>query len=178
MSKCYSKGATMFKENLLKMEDVGGVFKAPAMTDEQFEKVSQDLKGLGVELPDEYAELLFTSDGVFWGGMEFFGAGTHTDKRRGLNITDLYSQNRIFQALNPDKKGCVILGHSDDENFIYNPARKKFQIIDEFEGSLIKAFGSFEDMFDYVVSEQIELVENYVAFNEDEIKDDSTDIDF
>ena len=33
-------------------------------------------------------------------------------------------------------------------------------------------------MFEYIVDEQVELVQNFVAFNEDEIKDEASDEDF
>ncbi len=168
----------MFKELLTKMEDIGGLFKGAPLDDADFEKLASEMKSLQIEVPDEYAELLLTADGLYWGGLEFFASKVHTDKRRGINITDLFSQNRIFQALNPDKTDCIILGHSDDESFIYSPARKKYQIIEEFENNIIKSFKSFEEMFDYIITEQIEVVENFVAFNEDEIKDDSTDSDY
>ena len=168
----------MFEELMSKMDEVGGLFKGKPLSDEGFKKLSQDMASLGVELPDEYADLLFVVDGLYWGGLEFFASETHSDKRRGINITDLFSQNRIFQALNPDKTDCVILGHSDDESYIYNPVRKKYQIIEEFENNVIKSFKSFEELFTYIVNEQIEIVENFVAFDEDAIKDDSTDVDF
>ena len=168
----------MFEELIVRMDDVGGLFKGAPLSDEGFTKLSQEMKALGLSLPDEYAELLFKMDGLYWGGLEFFASQMHSDKRHGWNITDLVSQNRIFQALNPDKKDCVILGHSDDESFIYNPTRKKYQIIDEFENTVNKSFKTFEELFNYIISEQIEVIENFVAFDENAIKDDTTDVDF
>ena len=70
------------------------------------------------------------------------------------------------------------MGHSDDESYIYNPKRKKYQIVEEFENNVIKSFKSFEELFNYIITEQIEIVENFVAFDENAIKDDSTDMDF
>ena len=168
----------MFKDVLNKMQEMGGLFKGPSLSDENFEKLIDNLQEIGVDLPDEYAELLFLSDGLYWGGIEFFSSQVHSDKKQGLNITDLLSQNRLFQALNPDKKDCVLLGHTDEENYIYNSSSQKFEITEEFEDNILKSFDSFEEMFHYVVEEQIELVQNFVAFNEDEIKDEATDEDF
>ena len=168
----------MFEELMSKMDEVGGLFKGKPLSDEGLKRLSQEMASLGIELPDEYADLLFIVDGLYWGGLEFFASETHSDKRRGINITDLFSQNRIFQALNPDKIGCIILGHSDDESYIYNPSRKKYQIIEEFENNVIKSFKTFEELFTYIINEQIEIVENFVVFDEDSIKDDSTDVDF
>ena len=76
------------------------------------------------------------------------------------------------------EKDCVLLGHTDEENYIYNSSSQKFEITEEFEDNILKSFDSFEEMFHYVVEEQIELVQNFVAFNEDEIKDEATDEDF
>ena len=39
-------------------------------------------------------------------------------------------------------------------------------------------FSSFEELFQYVIDEQIEVVQNFVVFNEDEIKDEASDEDF
>ena len=168
----------MFEQLIAKMDEVGGLFKGKPMSDESFQKLNEEMKSLNIELPDEYAELLFTMDGLYWGGLEFFASQMHSDKRHGVNITDLYSQNRIFQALNPDKTDCIILGHSDDESYIYNSKRKKYQIVEEFENNVIKSFKSFEELFNYIITEQIEIVEHFVAFDENAIKDDSTDMDF
>ena len=168
----------MFKDVLNKMQEMGGLFKGPALTDEKFENLVDKLQEQHIDLPDEYAELLFLTDGLYWGGIEFFASQVHSDKKQGVNITDLISQNRLFQALNPDKEECVLVGHTDEENYIFNAKNGKWEIIEEFENNILKSFTSFEEMFQYVIEEQVELVQNFVAFNEDEIKDEATDEDF
>ena len=161
-----------------KIEEIGGVFIGTPLSDEDFEKLVDQLRELKIELPDEYAELLFTADGLNWGGLEFFGSVTHMDKKRAFSITDLVSQNRLFQALNPDRKKDILLGHTDEESYIYNSKNNKYEIIEEFENTVLKSFNSFEDLFRYVIEEQIEVIQNFVAFNEDEIKDEASDEDF
>lgn len=168
----------MFENILSKIEEIGGAFMAAPLSDEGYEKLTNQLQEMKIELPDEYAELLFTADGLNWGGLEFFASAMHADKKRGFNITDLVSQNRLFQALNPEKKGCVLLGHTDEESYIYNSKNNKYEIIEEFEDNVLKSFTSFEELFQYVIDEQIEVVQNFVVFNEDEIKDEASDEDF
>ena len=168
----------MFKDILNKMHEMGSLFMGPALTDEKFENLIDRLQQERIDLPDEYAELLFSADGLYWGGIEFFGSEIHSDKKQGLNITDLVSQNRLFQALNPDKDNCVLIGHTDEESYIYNGKNGKWEITEEFEENVLKSFNSFEEMFEYIVDEQVELVQNFVAFNEDEIKDEASDEDF
>ena len=168
----------MFKDILNKIEELGGVFMGAPLSDEGFEKLIDQLRDLKIELPDEYAELLFTADGLNWGGLEFFGSVMHIDKKHAFSITDLISQNRLFQALNPDRKKDVLLGHTDEESYIYNSKENKYEIVEEFENNVLKSFDSFEELFQYVIDEQIEVVQNFVAFNEDEIKDEASDEDF
>ena len=168
----------MFENIISKIEEIGGAFMAPPLSDEGYEKLIDQLQEIKIELPDEYAELLFTADGLNWGGLEFFGSVMHADKKRAFNVTDLFSQNRLFQALNPDKKGCILLGHTDEESYIYNSQNNQYEIIEEFEDNVLKSFGSFEELFQYVIDEQIEVVQNFVVFNEDEIKDEASDEDF
>lgn len=168
----------MFKDILNKIEEMGGVFMGAPLTDEGFERLVDDLRELNIDLPDEYAELLFTADGLNWGGLEFFGSVMHADKKRGFNVTDLVSQNRLFQALNPERKQDVLVGHTDEENYIYNSKNHKYEIVEEFENNVLKSFDSFESLFQYVMDEQIEVVQNFVAFNEDDIKDENSDEDF
>lgn len=168
----------MFENILNKIDEMGGAFKAAPLSDEGFEKLVDQLRDLKVELPDEYAELLFTADGINWGGLEFFGSVMHVDKKRAFSVTDLVSQNRLFQALNPERKNDVLLGHTDEESYIYNSKNGKYEIIEEFENNVLKSFSSFEEMFQYVIDEQIEVVQNFVVFNEDEIKDEASDEDF
>ena len=50
--------------------------------------------------------------------------------------------------------------------------------MEEFEDNVLKSFKSFEELFNYIITEQIEIVQNFVAFDESSIKDDSTDVDF
>lgn len=168
----------MFDDILNKIEEMGGVFMGAPLSDEGFEKLVDQLRELKIELPDEYAELLFTADGLNWGGLEFFGSVVHVDKKHSFSITDLLSQNRLFQALNPDRKNDVLLGHTDEENYIYNSKTGKYEIVEEFENNVLKSFNSFEDLFQYVIDEQIEVVQNFVVFNEDEIQDEASDEDF
>ena len=168
----------MFDDILNKIEEMGGVFMGAPLSDEGFERLVDQLRELKIELPDEYAELLFAADGLNWGGLEFFGSVTHVDKKHSFSITDLLSQNRLFQALNPDRKNDVLLGHTDEESYIYNSQNKKYEIIEEFEDNVLKSFSSFEELFQYVIDEQIEVVQNFVVFNEDEIKDEASDEDF
>lgn len=167
----------MYQKLLTQVEEMGGLFKTKPITDEALVKTEEDLETLGLFLPDEYTEFLQVTDGMFWGGLEFFGSAIITDKKNGFSITDLYSQNRIYQALNPDVKK-VFLGRSDEENFVFNPAANEYEIIDEFSAETIKTFPLFENLFSYILSEQIELIQNYVAFDEDEVKDEVTDEDF
>ena len=168
----------MFKNILSKMDDMGGSFFGPSLSDLDFEKLIDSLRAQDIDLPDEYAEFLFSVDGLYWGGIEFFASKIHSDKKRGFNITDLVSQNRLFQALNPDKTGCILIGHSDEENYIYNSNTKEYEISEEFEENVLKSFNHFEDLLKYVIEEQIELVQNFVAFNEAEIRDEASDEDF
>lgn len=168
----------MFENILNKIEEMGGAFKGAPLSDEGYERLISQLQEMKIELPDEYAELLFTADGINWGGLEFFGSVMHVDKKRAFSVTDLVSQNKLFQALNPNKKGCVLLGHTDEESYIYNSKNNKYEIVEEFEDNVLKSFASFEELFQYVIDEQIEVVQNFVVFNEDEIKDEASDEDF
>ncbi len=167
----------MYKELLAQMEEMGGVFKTKPISEASLTQTCEDLNSFHLSLPEEYADFLGITNGLYWGGLEFFGSSIVVDKKNGFSITDLISQNRIYQALNPGVQK-VFLGRSDEENFLYNETDKKFEIVDEFSGELVKSFPLFEALFDYIVSEQIELIQNYVGFNEDDIRDEKTDADF
>ena len=171
------KETKMFDEIINQVIEIGGLFQTKPITDAQMEKLENDLKALKIELPLEYAEFLYKTNGLFWGGLEFFGSDIVADKKHGYAITDLISQNKIYQALNPKTKK-ILLGRTDEENFIYNPTVQAYELVDEFSGEIIKTFPLFENLFEYILSEQIELIQNYVGFNEDEIKDEDTDTDF
>ena len=82
----------------------------------------------------------------------------------------------LYQALN---KGTdkVFIGRTDEENFVYNPVKDVYEIVDEFSGELVKEFAHFEEMFDYLIKEQMEIIQNYVGFNEDALVDE-TEEDF
>ena len=88
----------MLKKILSKIDEMGSFFMGPVLSDEKFEKLVDNLNALNIDLPDEYSELLFLCDGLYWGGMEFFASNMHTDKKRGITITDLVSQNQWCPA--------------------------------------------------------------------------------
>lgn len=166
----------MFKELLLNAQDIGGVFKTSPVADDHLFAVQDRLEKMGLQLPDEYSDFLFTTDGLFWAGLEFFGSNPSSDKKNGYNITGLAEQNMLYQALN---KGTdkVFIGRTDEENFVYNPVKDVYEIVDEFSGEQVKEFAHFEEMFDYLIKEQMEIIQNYVGFNEDALVDE-TEEDF
>ena len=75
-------------------------------------------------------------------------------------------QNDLYRALSADTK-TLIVGKTDDENFVYNISKGRYEIRAEFSNEKIKSFSNFEKMMSYLLKEQIELLQNYVAFNEE-----------
>ena len=86
----------MFKELLAQMEEMGGLFKAKPISETALTETNEDLNTLHLTLPEEYVDLLQITDGLYWGGLEFFGSSIVIDKKNGFSITDLISQNRIY----------------------------------------------------------------------------------
>lgn len=166
----------MFKELLSHAEEVGGLFKGKPANGQVVENILKSMSKIKVEIPEEYLDFLCIADGLFWGGLEFFSSNILVDKKNGLTITDLFSQNKLYQALHEkDKNQKVFLGRTDEENFLYNTKSKKFEIVDEFSNELVKTFTHFEALFEYIIKEQIELIQNYVGFNENAFANEQTE---
>lgn len=155
----------MYKNILTQIEDIGGAFIAKPITDEAFKTLKKQ-----IDLPTDYVNFLYDANGLYWGGLEFFGSVPQ--KANDLNITDIVTQNNLYAALNP-KSDCIFLGRTDEENFVYLTRQKCYQMIDEFSGDVIKTFPSFERLLSYVVNEQSEIVQNYVGFSDDDVADES-----
>ena len=161
----------LIRDVLEKSEEAGGVTKAPPLTQENYEKLEKGMKELNLSLPNDYVEFLEITDGLFWGGLEFFGTAVFKDK--GIYITDLLTQNKLYHDMNA-QTGIVFLGRNDEENFIFDIPQKKYFIVDEFSRDVIKDFFLFEEMFEYLMLEQSELVQNIVGFH---IPENDTDAD-
>ncbi len=146
----------MFNSLIEQMKEFGNVLTAPAYTGDTFS-----------DIPEDYIDFLHTTNGIYWAGIEFFGTKQTEEKTTGYAITDIKTQNELYQALNPQST-CVFVGRSDDDNFVYNSETKEYEIKDEFSGEIFKSFKTFEELFDYIVKEQIELIQNYVAFDDSE----------
>ena len=145
--------------------ETGGILTAPAATEKALEKTLKGLEKMKLVLPSEYQNFLKETNGLYWGGIEFFGTDI-TRKENGC-ITDLVTQNTFYQKLN--KKGSpLFLGRSDEENFLYDSAEKKYLIVDEFSKEVAKDFSLFEQMFEYLMMEQNELIQNCVGFSPEE----------
>ena len=151
----------MLKELLKQVKEMGGAFIAPPLT--QTEALENNAQGYLI--PEDYLQWLKTADGLYWGGLEFFGSKTR--QKGAYCITDLLTQNDLYQALSGNTD-AIIVGKTDEENFIYNIPKDRYEIRAEFSDEEIKTFPTFQKMISYILNEQIELLENYVAFNEDE----------
>ena len=153
----------MLAELLKQVKEIGGAFIAPALTTPK----AKALEKKKPALPLEYVQWLKTADGLYWGGLEFFGSQMR--KKNGLHITDIFIQNELYQALS-GAKNTIILGKNEEELFIYDTKSKRYEIRAEFSNEEIKSFPNLQDMITYLLTEQIELIQNYVAFGEDDIE--------
>ena len=152
-------------EVLATARETGGIITAPETSDRALKKAVENLESMGLALPSEYQNFLKETNGLYWGGLEFFG--TEVTQKDGGCITDLATQNTFYQKLN--KKGApLFLGRSDEENFLYDAQQKKYLIVDEFSKEEAKAFSLFEQMFEYLMMEQNELIQNCVGFAPEE----------
>ena len=151
----------MLAELLKQVKEIGGAFIAPALTAPK----AKALEKKKPTLPPEYVQWLKTADGLYWGGLEFFGSQMR--QKGGLHITDIFIQNELYRALS-GAKDTIILGKNEEELFIYDTKSKCYEIRTEFSNEEIKSFSNLQDMISYLLSEQIELIQNYVAFGEDE----------
>lgn len=150
----------MLTELLRQIKELGGAFIAPPL--KQSDILENNAQGYAI--PEDYIQWLKTADGLYWGGLEFFGSQTR--QKGGYVITDLLTQNDLYQALSGNTD-AIIVGKTDEENFVYNIPKDRYEIRAEFSDEHIKSFPTFQKMISYLLNEQIELLQNYVAFNEE-----------
>lgn len=147
----------MLTKVLEQVKEMGGALIAPPLA-------KKDVKKLISSLPEDYIQWLETADGLYWGGVEFFGSQVR--KKDLCCITDLATQNKLYQALS-GKKDVILVGKTDEENFVYDTKKKRYEIRAEFSEEKIKSFSTFQKMLEYLLKEQIEVIQNYVAFGEE-----------
>ena len=159
-------------EVLQTAQDTGGIILVKSATDLQIQKTEADLESKGLTLPNEYTDFLKETNGLYWAGLEFFG--TSVTKKDGAVITDLVTQNDLYQKL-CGNDSPLFLGRSDEENFLYDTKERTYLIVDEFSKEVAKSFPLFEQMFEYLMMEQNELIQNCVGFAPEEETDEPED---
>ena len=160
----------MFISEVLKTaQETGGIMTVSAATEKDLKQAAKNLESMGLTLPSEYQNFLKETNGLYWGGLEFFGTDA-VQKDTGC-ITDLATQNKFYQKLNKTKSP-LFLGRSDEENFLYDVSTRKYLIVDEFSKEVAKTFSLFEQMFEYLMMEQNELIQNCVSFAPEETEDE------
>lgn len=152
-------------EVLQTAQDTGGIVLAKPAVDSQIQTVQEYLKTNGLSLPNEYIDFLKETNGLYWAGLEFFG--TTVTKKDSSVITDLITQNDLYQKLN-EHNSPLFLGRSDEENFLYDATGRTYLVVDEFSKEVAKSFPLFEQMFEYLMMEQNELIQNCVSFSPEE----------
>lgn len=156
-------------EVLQTAQDTGGIVLVKSATDTQIQALREDLENKGLTLPNEYSDFLKETNGLYWASLEFFGSAM--TKKDGVVITDLTTQNDLYQKLNGNDSP-LFLGRSDEENFLYDSKEKTYLIVDEFSKEVAKSFPLFEQMFEYLMMEQNELIQNCVGFAPEEEETD------
>ena len=100
----------------------------------------------------------------------------------GFNMGEMQATNWIeCKYAMPEERESVFArfkGTDKWTNAMFEKSSEDVRIVEEFEDNVLKSFSSFDELFQYVVDEQIEVVQNFVVFNEDEIKDEASDEDF
>ncbi len=125
-------------------------------------------KGLP-QLPSGYLEFLKEANGLSWNGFEFYGTSEFSGDSEDENIVSITKANENFSG----EDGKLLLGQSEEEQYIYNFNNKKYEITDPVTGEEIETYASFEDLF-------TDLMENVLSALEDEEEydDDEEDLDF
>ncbi|MBR7158301.1 MAG: YrhA family protein [Alphaproteobacteria bacterium] len=121
------------------------------------------------EIPSGYTEFLKEANGLSWNGFEFYGTAEFSTDAEDEDIISLLEANQDFD----EEEGKLLLGQSEEEQYVYNIATKKYEIVDSITGEEIESYASFEDLF-------TDLMENVLSAIDDdeEYEEDEDDLDF
>lgn len=116
------------------------------------------------EIPSEYIEFLKEANGLSWKGIEFYGTSEFSNDSEEESIMSLLEANKDFELR--DEK--ILLGQSEEEEYVYNSCDKKYEIIDSVTEEKIESYNSFEDLFTDLMEEILSSLEDEEEYEEDE----------
>lgn len=111
------------------------------------EQTNQDLSDLGCPvLPQEICLFLDLCDGLYYDGLELFGAQEHPRPTKEYTFTSLIKANKPFLEYSFFCQK-IIIGSMSENFIIYDAKNKLFAVIDRINLCSQIEFSSFEDLF-------------------------------
>lgn len=124
----------------------GGQLQSPAADDEIMNLQMQSKNELGINLPDEYLDLLRITNGIDYNGTVFYA----TDRSLIVGYDDRYIEGivsaNMFARDVEEMKDYFIFGESDDLLHVLNLPGRKYQTIESIGCSLYTEYDSINTM--------------------------------
>ena len=134
-------------------------------TDFEADRCDNDLKEVfSLSLPEDYKEFLKKiANGYAWNGFEFFGTYKVTVNKSGYVLQDILHMNDVYRnrKLGLSSLPMLLIGRFDDDIYIYNFAKKKYQSLDSLTLFEIDDYDSIEDLIMGTVAEYAYDGEDY-----------------
>lgn len=99
-------------------------------------------------LPQDFAEFLQFTNGLFWNGLEIFATQEH-ERDKGSYFHREIIKTQMLYTQNPMVKGKIILAYSNEDVVAYDCFRKEYQILDRYTYTIFIKFPKFMDIIYY-----------------------------
>jgi hypothetical protein len=95
-------------------------------------------------VPSNYQQLLKTTDGLVWNGVELYGCRAVDRDMLGYILPGLIEANMEFTGYE-FLRGQIVLGRAAEEIFVYDARRKSYNIVDRHDFSITASFQTFSE---------------------------------
>lgn len=149
----------MWKEDIKKIEEEKEMYgeKINEGVDEKTIKIFREelKKQLNVDLPNEYAEILKTLNGLEFNGYILYGIDKmFIDSNPNQSINGILEMNTIWYE-NDNQKIYLFLGESNITWYVYVIDTHEYLTLDNPSGRVLDKYNAFDEMFNQMLEESL-----------------------
>ncbi|KFX57255.1 SMI1/KNR4 family protein [Clostridium botulinum] len=149
----------MWEDNLKKIIDEKKIYDEEvnlgASKDEINELIVEAKKKIGIEIPNEYLDIISKVNGIEFNGFILYGVDKYLlEHEINQSIYGLIASNEIWYE-NEEQKKYLFLGESNISWYVYEYKNKSFIELDNPSGRESNKFNSFYELFNKLLADAV-----------------------
>jgi hypothetical protein len=101
---------------------------------------------LGAAVPEAYCDFLALMDGLDWNGLEIYASRTTPAAGHSDRFIEGFVEATLGWRDFEDNRHLLFFGESGLSQYVYDPLKAEFQVLDRQSNTLIERVGAFDEL--------------------------------